>query len=394
MVKKALAAALASTMALTLTTGTAQAFSDDELTVWIGGDKAYKGVREIGKKFEEEMGIKVKVEIPENLTDRFQQAAATGQGPDILMWAHDRYGEWASSGLLSEIKPSPDFKAGVVDLGWQATSVNGKIYGYPIAMEAIGLIYNKDLVKEAPKTFEEMFALDKQLGKKGVDTIMWDQVQPYFTTPMLASNGGYVFKETSMGYDVKNVGVNNEGAKKGAKMFSDLIEKDVLPRGVDYGVMDSSFNRGKVAMMITGPWAWSNLDKSGINYGVAPLPSVDGSPSRAFVGVWGATISNASPNKALAKEFLESYLLTVDGLKTMNKDTALGAVANKAFMEELKSDPRIAATYENALNGLLMPNVPEMGKFWSAMEAALTNISTGREQVDAALDNAAKRILN
>lgn len=394
MIKKAFATVLASTMALSLAANTAQAFSEDELTIWIGGDKAYKGVRQIGKQFEEEMGIKIKVEIPENLTDRFQQAAATGQGPDILMWAHDRYGEWASSGLLAEIKPSPAFKNGVEDLGWQATSVNGKIYGYPIAMEAIGLIYNKDIVKEAPKTFEEMFALDKELSKKGLDTIMWDQVQPYFTTPMLASNGGYVFKETSMGYDVKDVGVNNAGARKGAEMFSALIEKDVLPRGVDYGVMDSSFNKGKVAMMITGPWAWSNLDKSGINYGVAPIPTIDGSPSRAFVGVWGATISNASPNKALAKEFLENYLLTQEGLDTLNKDTALGAVANKEFMEKLKADPRIAATYDNAINGLLMPNVPEMGKFWSAMEAALRNISTGREDVDSALDNAAKRIIN
>jgi maltose/maltodextrin transport system substrate-binding protein len=39
-----------------------------------------------------------------------------------------------------------------------------------------------------------------------------------------------------------------------------------------------------------------------------------------------------------------------------------------------------------------MPNVPEMGAFWSAMAAALTNISSGRQEVDAALDDAAKRI--
>ena len=390
MIKKSLAAA----MALTMAASTAQAFSKDEITIWVGGDKAYNGIRQVGELFEKEMGIKVRVEIPENVTDRFQQAASTGQGPDILMWAHDRYGEWAQSGLLAEVKPSADFKAGVEDLGWQATTINGKVYGYPIAMEAIGLIYNKDIIEEAPASFEEMFELDKKLGKKDVATIMWDQVQPYFTMPMLAANDGYVFKETPEGYDIKTVGVNTRGAKKGAKMFSDLIEKDVLPRGVDYGVMDSNFNNGKAAMMITGPWAWGNLETSGINYGVAPLPTIDGSPARAFVGIWGATVNNASPNKALAQEFLESYLLSEAGLKTMNNDVPLGAVANKAFMKELKSDPRIEATYQNAMNGLLMPNVPEMGKFWSSMEAALTNISTGREDVNAALDGAAQRILN
>lgn len=390
MIKKALVSAIALTMAA----GTAQAFSEDELVIWVGGDKAYTGIAEVGKLFEEEMGVQVRVEIPENVTDRFQQAAATGQGPDIMMWAHDRYGEWAQSGLLAEVEPSESFRAGVVDLGWQATTVDGNTYGYPIAMEAIGLIYNKDILKEAPESFEEMFELKKELDKKDITTIMWDQVQPYFSMPMLASNGGYVFLETESGYDVKNVGVNSEGAKKGASMFAELIEKDVLPRGADYGVMESNFNQGKAAMMITGPWAWSNLETSGINYGVASLPTIDGSPSRAFVGVWGAAINNATPNKDVAQEFLENFLLTPEGLETMNNDVALGAVANKEFMETLKDDPRIAATFDNAMNGLLMPNVPEMGKFWSSMEAALTNIANGREAVEPALDNAAQRILN
>ena len=392
MFKKSLAAAIT----LTMVASTAQAFSDNEITVWVGGDKAYNGIREVGEQFEKELGIKVRVEIPENITDRFQQAAATGQGPDILLWAHDRYGEWVQSGLLAEVKPDKEFRDDIVDIGWQATTINGKTYGYPIAMEAIGLIYNKDIIKEAPATYEEMFELDKELKKKDKDmaTIMWDQVQPYFSMPMLASNGGYVFKETESGYDVTNVGVNNRGARKGAAMFARLIEKNVLPRGVDYGVMDSTFNNGKAAMMVTGPWAWANLDNSGINYGVAPLPTIDGSPARAFVGIWGATINNATPNKAVAQEFLENYLLSESGLKTMNDDVPLGAVANKAFMKKLESDPRIAATYENAMQGLLMPNVPEMGKFWSSMEAALTNIANDREEVDAALDNAAKRILN
>lgn len=396
MIKKTLIAAM--TLAMTATTAvagtTTSKFSDNELTIWVGSDKAYKGIEKVGELFEQETSIKVKVEIPENVTDRFQQASSTGQGPDIVFWAHDRYGEWAQSGLLAEITPSAQFKAGVEDLGWKAMTSKGKIYGYPVAMEAISLIYNKDIIKEAPKSFEEMFTMKATLAKKNVKTIMWDQVQPYFTMPMLAANGGYVFKETSSGYDVNDIGVNSAGAKKGAKMLSDLIEKDVLPRGVDYGVMDSSFNKGTVAMMITGPWAWSNLDKNKINYGVAPLPTINGSPARAFVGVWGAAINNATPNKALAQEFLEKYLLTRSGLETMNKDVPLGAVVNKAYMKELGKDPRIAATYQNAINGLLMPNVPQMSKFWNSMQAALSNIANGRENVNAALDNAAKTMKN
>ena len=78
----------------------------------------------------------------------------------------------------------------------------------------------------------------------------------------------------------------------------------------------------------------------------------------------------------------------------MNSDVPLGAVANKSYMKELKSDPRIRATYENAINGLIMPNVPEMGKFWSAMSAALRNITSGRQGYKQALDAAASQIVN
>ncbi|KEQ19441.1 maltose/maltodextrin ABC transporter substrate-binding protein MalE [Endozoicomonas numazuensis] len=378
------------------------AFQDDELVIWVGGDKAYNGIREVAKEFQDDTGIKVKVEIPENLTDRFQQAAASGSGPDILFWAHDRYGEWVKSGLISPVNPTPDFKSKVDNLGWEAMTVNGKTYGYPISMEAISLIYNKDILPAPPSSFEEMFPLKDKLAerKEGkVTTIMWDQIQPYFTMPMLAADGGYVFKKTPTGYDVKDTGVNDAGAMAGGKMLTELIDKGVLPRGVDYGVMESSFNNGKSAMMITGPWAWSNLDKGKINgkklnYGVAPLPSINGQQSKAFVGVWGATLNSASPNKSLSQEFLENYLLTENGLRTMNGDVPLGAVANKAYMKELEKDPRIKATYDNAINGLLMPNVPEMGKFWSAMESALLNITSGRQDYKSALNDAARRIVN
>ncbi|OED42528.1 maltose ABC transporter substrate-binding protein MalE [Endozoicomonas sp. (ex Bugula neritina AB1)] len=385
------------------------AIEKDSVMIWVGSDKAYEGIRKVGEQFTDDYGVEVKVETPENLTDRFQQAAASGSGPDIIFWAHDRYGEWAQSGLLAQIDPSQEFRKSINEIGWKAMTSKGKIYGYPVSMEAIGLIYNRDILKEPPKTFEEMFPLSiklkdtyppnltkkqQQESKKGVTAIMWDQVQPYFSMPLLAADGGYIFKQTPNGYDVKDTGVNNKGAMAGAKMLVELIDEGVTPRGVDYGVMESSFNKQTTSMMMTGPWAWANLDKNEINYGVAPLPSINGRPAKPFVGVWGAALNNASPNKSLAKEFLENYLLTEDGLMVMNDDVPLGAVANINLMKTLQKDPRIAATYQNVKQGLIMPNVPEMGKFWSAMEAALRTITSGRQKYDTALNNAAKLIVN
>jgi maltose/maltodextrin transport system substrate-binding protein len=66
--------------------------------------------------------------------------------------------------------------------------------------------------------------------------------------------------------------------------------------------------------------------------------------------------------------------------------------ANNDFYKTRAADPLIAATQENIKTGLLMPSLPEMGKFWSAMESALNNLTQGRQKPKEALDAAAQRI--
>ena len=365
---------------------------EGKLVVWINGDKGYNGLQEVGDWFAEETGITVEVAHPDSATDKFQQSAATGNGPDIFIWAHDRLGEWAQSGLIAELNPSQSVKDANYDFTWDAVTVDGKVYGYPMAVESIGLIYNKDLVSEPPKTFEEIPALDKKLAEQGKKAILWDYNNTYFTWPMMAANGGYIFAKSGNSYDVKDTGVNSDGAIKGATVLESLIEQGVMPRGADYGAMDSRFNKGGLAMMISGPWAWGNLKKSGINFGVTTLPTINGSEPKPMVGVMAATLNTASPNRALAVEFLENYALSVKGLKMVNDDVPLGAVANKELMDELSADPNINATFKNAEMGEPMPSVPAMGAFWSSMAPALQNITSGRQSVEEALNAAAKRI--
>jgi maltose/maltodextrin transport system substrate-binding protein len=178
-------------------------------------------------------------------------------------------------------------------------------------------------------------------------------------------------------------------------MLERLIEDGHMPRGARYAEMEAAFNRGQVAMMISGPWAWDNARKSGIDFGVAAVPAVvPGRPSRVFVGVLGCMIAAPSKLKDVAREFIENHLLTLPGLKTVGADVALGTPANKAYFRELSGDPRIAATMANALSGEPIPNIPEMQRFFPAMDAALEAISNGRQAPQAALDGAAARMLS
>lgn len=386
-----LAAAAAVAMSV-LASPSAFAWEQGKLSLWINGDKGYNGIQKVGDKFKAATGVPVTVEHPEDAPSKFQSAAAAGKGPDIWCWPHDRIGEWIQGGLLQELKPSAKVKDEIVNIAWDAFTVGGKVWGYPVSVEAIGLIYNKDLVPNPPKTFEEIEALDKQLQAKGVKAILWDYNNTYFSWPLIAANGGYAFALTNGVYDPKNTGVNNDGAVKGVQTIVDLIAKGVMPKGASYADMEAGMNKGKIAMMINGPWSWDNLKKSNINFGVAPIPSIGGKPGKPFVGVLGCMINKSTPNKDQAVKFLEDYLLRPEGLKTVNADVPLGTPANKAFFKELYNDPKIRATMANVNLGKPMPNNPEMGKFWSAMASALQNITQGRQQVKPGLDNAAKRI--
>nr|5JQE_A Chain A, Sugar ABC transporter substrate-binding protein,Caspase-8 chimera [Escherichia coli] len=358
---------------------------EGKLVIWINGDKGYNGLAEVGKKFEKDTGIKVTVEHPDKLEEKFPQVAATGDGPDIIFWAHDRFGGYAQSGLLAEITPDKAFQDKLYPFTWDAVRYNGKLIAYPIAVEALSLIYNKDLLPNPPKTWEEIPALDKELKAKGKSALMFNLQEPYFTWPLIAADGGYAFKYENGKYDIKDVGVDNAGAKAGLTFLVDLIKNKHMNADTDYSIAEAAFNKGETAMTINGPWAWSNIDTSKVNYGVTVLPTFKGQPSKPFVGVLSAGINAASPNKELAKEFLENYLLTDEGLEAVNKDKPLGAVALKSYEEELAKDPRIAATMENAQKGEIMPNIPQMSAFWYAVRTAVINAASGRQTVDEAL---------
>ncbi len=368
------------------------AIEEGQLTIWINGDKGYNGLAEVGKLFEEETGIKVTVAHPDSLQDKFPQNASTGDGPDIVFWAHDRFGGYAESGLLVEVNPSKSIKEGIVDFAWDAVTYKGKYIGYPIAVESLSLIYNKDLVPNPPENWEDIVALDAKLTKGGKSAIMWNLKEPYFTWPIMAADGGYAFKSQSGGYDVKDAGINKEGVAAAMKFVKSLVDQGVISPDMDYSVSESEFNKGNVAMTINGPWAWDNIEKSGINYGVTTLPKFNGQPSKPFVGVLTAGISTASPNKDLAIEFIESYLLTNQGLRTINNDKPLGAVALNSFQQEIEEDARIAATMANAKNGEIMPNIPQMNAFWSSTKNAVVNIVDGRQKVEDALIDAEKQM--
>ena len=245
-----------------------------------------------------------------------------------------------------------EFRAKYLPMSWDAVTHKRQVWGYPVALEAASLIYNKKLVTgKVPTQLSELPAFGKELKAQDPHAIviMWDYKTPYFSWPFLASAGGYPFKKTAEGYDVNDIGVANSGALEGLKAIVELINTGILPKGSTSSVMGEKMASGQLALMVSGPWDWANLRKAGVDFDLAPFPGVGGNPGRPFVGVFTALINRSSPNLDLAQHFLEEHVLTSDGLKAMDADAPLGVPALKTLCDEMAAKNHlIKVTYENA----------------------------------------------
>ena len=90
-------------------------------------------------------------------------------------------------------------------------------------------------------------------------------------------------------------------------------------------------------------------------------------------------------------QFLEKFVCTIRGSEGHQYRRTARVPAVKALADEMSAkNPLIKGTYENALNGVVMPNIPRMGKLWISMKAAFETATNGDTTPEAALKEARK----
>ncbi|MGA4450296.1 maltose/maltodextrin ABC transporter substrate-binding protein MalE [Ectopseudomonas chengduensis] len=384
---------LATLILLCTATWPALAFEKNVLTVWIGQDKGFKGLAEIGQRFTADSGMPVKVATPDDLPGQYDKFAATAKGPDIVIFAHDRFGSWINNGLLEAVQPSAEALQRAPGFAWEALTVGTQRFGYPLATEVVSLIYNRRLLANPPRTLSEVTALDGRLRAQGRRAIAWDYNNLYFSWPIIAGAGGYSLRKQGGIYDLADVGVATPGAIAGMQALKQLLDDGVLEPGDDYASALEGFKQGRIAMIVNGPWVWNELRDAGLDFAIDHVPGIDETRrGRPFVGILAAAINANSPHKAQARRFVEDYLSSAEGLHSLNADKPLGAVANHEVMAQLRHDPLIDHTYESAASGEIMPDIPEMKRFWALFSSRLGAMFKGEKPIAATLEQIAQRL--
>lgn len=377
--KKFIALLLGFTMVFGLI-GVAWASTPGVLTIW--ADEVRAPILEaVAAEFEAAYGIPVVIHELSfgELKGRFLIAAPAGEGPDILIGAHDWVGELAAGGLLAPVHMRAEEIALFTPVGLEAFSWGGDLFGFPYIMEAIALFYNRDLIAEPPATFEELIAVARELTDReaGDFGFLWDAANFFFTFPLLSAQGGYVFAMRDGALDPTAIGLANEGAIAGGELILRLVEEGIIFPGVDYGTKAGLFTAGRVAMILNGPWFIRDARAAGINYGIAKIPTIAGHTPRPFVGVHGFMINALSENRIIANEFLKRFVFTKEvQLAIWRADPRIPTFIPALEAPEVMADPDVVAISLSAADGIPMPNIPEMGAVWAAMGPALSHIIT------------------
>ncbi len=364
-----------------------------KLTIWCS-EKQVEILQELGNDFEGMYGIPVDVQEMafDQIKTKFLQAAPVGEGPDIIITAHDQIGELVVSGLLlpMDFLTLSDRKK-FTETAINAFEFNGKLYGLPYGVEAIALFYNKDYLEEAPASFEELAEIAAEYTDDEFRGFVYNAPDFYFSAPLLFSNGGYVFKQTEDGLNPNDIGLNNEGAVKGAEFLKSMYDEGVMKPGDNYQIADGLFKDGMAMAIINGPWAIEGYKQAGIDYGIAPIPSIDGNPCKPFTGVQGFLINSQSPNSLFAIDFLANFLNTKDVMyRLFQADPRPPARVDVAEMVQDNED--VYSFFKSAENGIPMPNIPAMAAVWGAMADALNQIVNSELEPREALDQAVAKI--
>ena len=367
-----------------------------EITFYV--EDQYKAYAEkVAAAYEKESGTKVNIKSGDQLggLDKLSLDNQSGQAADVMMAPYDRVGSLGTDGQLSEVKLSEGAKTDDTTKSL-VTASDGKVYGAPAVIESLVMYYNKDLLKEAPKTFAELeeLAKDSKYAFAGEDgktsAFLADWTNFYYAYGLLSGNGAYVFGQN--GKDPKDIGLANEGSIAGINYAKSWYEK--WPKGMQDGtaagnLIQTSFQEGKTAAIIDGPWKAQAFKDSKVNYGVATIPTLpNGKEYSAFGGGKAWIIPSSTKNLEGAQKFVDFLVSTEQQKAFYDKTNEIPANTEARSYAEGKNDELTTAVIKQFKNAQPMPNISQMSAVWEPAANMLFDAVSGKKDAKTAADDA------
>ncbi|MBC7264941.1 MAG: extracellular solute-binding protein [Chloroflexi bacterium] len=331
----------------------------------------------------------------EELKDKLRIAVPAGEGPAIFTFAHDWIGEMADLNIIVPLDNyiTPEFRAAFPTSAWDAVTYKGHIYAIPESAETVIMIYNKDLISKPPTSTEELIGVMKQFYKpdEGKYGLAWP-IDPYHVSAFIHGFGGFYLND-----ETGEVGLDRPEHIQGLQWILDNI-RPYMSSDKDYATQIALFTDRNAPILFTGPWALPDVEKAGINFGVAPLPEITGiGPARPFMGVRSWMVTTNAQDVAAAVDFLTWFVSPpqiVDWVVEAGFAPAFTAAYEDARIAEDEVKLTILAQAQAAIP---MPKRAEMGLIWAwgaPYWDVLDAVWTGEKTAEVALKEGQQAVLD
>ncbi|MBL7259662.1 ABC transporter substrate-binding protein [Paractinoplanes lichenicola] len=385
-----------------------------ELTWWTGQtEEAEKVAEALAAEYHAahpNVTIKTSPGAPttDDLLTKLSAGFAGGSYPDISY----AYGNWA--GDLGASGKTQDLTSYVQEpsFGWTempeaartVATADGRVIGVPALVDNLALIYNKAIFDKAGVdyptddwTWEQFREAAKKLTDPATKTygtaysVSGSEDTTWHLWPLLWQNGGKILDGTKPAFN-SDAGVTaletlRQMAVDDKSMYLDQTDEKYHPL----------FNSGRVAMILTGPWALLEIKEAKLSYGVTNLPGVNGDHQTVSGPDLWVLFDHDDANRAGAARDFVKWLTSAQtdakwNLKVGNLPLRSTEKETPEFAAYVKEYPGGQKFFDNLANAKqARPTVPGYEVLSRNVGDAIASVLQGRQTAKEALDAAAKK---
>ena len=310
--------------------------ADAELRLVNGKIEIDSQLKAYAEEYEKETGVKVTIESlggGVDINGQLKNYYAAGNMPDMFVFGPDSY-----QSFKDWLEPL-DGEAWVDDTDYEFVGEDGKVCGFPYAVEGIGIIYNKDILDKAgvdpaglttidayKTAFETIDGMKDELGIQAVCSVAAESGQMYRSTGnhMMATYYAQGVERGDRSFvDKANAGEIDEERMGQFAEWIGLLFQYADPNVLVSGTYDDQlalWAQGKTAFITQGNWIDPSLPTYDATFacGIAPCAFSTEETDGILVDApsfWG--IYKDGANVDAAKAFFEAIASSEAGQKCL-----------------------------------------------------------------------------